>query len=266
MTNDELLHKWVEGTISQEELDDFKSRPEYPALTKVYALTEALDVETPDKQSMLDVIMSQDKGQTISTTKTRTLMPKWLTIGIAASVVGLSTFLLGKDSKLSFDIDNWEDSRVVNLEGEAYFKVKKGSQFSVLTPKGVVSVLGTQFNVESRKSYFEVICDEGKVSVSPQSGSTEILTAGESYMYNDEGLVKIKNNNLTRLKGATIQTVISELQAEYGIEVSGLESLDNKIINCNFKHDNLEMALNTALGPLDIEYQINDKSVKFISQ
>jgi Fe2+-dicitrate sensor, membrane component len=63
---------------------------------------------------------------------------------------------LNSSSQLSYSKNKWDSKREVTLNGEAFFKVSKGSTFDVITLNGKVSVLGTQFNVKQRENYFEV--------------------------------------------------------------------------------------------------------------
>ena len=52
-----------------------------------------------------------------------------------------SLVTMNSKSTIEFNPDSWESSRILNLSGEAYFKVKKGSQFTVNTSNGDVVVL-----------------------------------------------------------------------------------------------------------------------------
>ena len=72
---------------------------------------------------------------------------------------------LNADSKITFNKDDWNENRMVLLEGEAFFEVKKGSTFSVISDDKVVNVLGTSFNVRSRNSQYQVACFTGEVAV-----------------------------------------------------------------------------------------------------
>jgi ferric-dicitrate binding protein FerR (iron transport regulator) len=65
--------------------------------------------------------------------------------------------ILNAASKLSFNEKKWADQRALTLEGEAFFKVQKGQTFSVNTTAGVITVLGTQFNVKERKTILKYI-------------------------------------------------------------------------------------------------------------
>ena len=56
---------------------------------------------------------------------------------------------LNAESKISYKPLWWFISRDVELKGEAYFEVEKGSTFDVRSGQYTVSVLGTSFNVFS---------------------------------------------------------------------------------------------------------------------
>ena len=86
-----------------------------------------------------------------------------------------------KNTTLKYASNKWDKKRRVRLEGEAFFKVAKGSTFTVDTKTGSVKVLGTQFNVKNRIGFFEVVCYEGLVGVTVSD-------------YNDETARKILNS------------------------------------------------------------------------
>ena len=94
-----------------------------------------------------------------------------------------SQVILNAESKISFNKKTWDENRNVTLEGEAFFKVAKGKRFTVATESGIITVLGTQFNVENRKNFFEVTCYEGLVSVTYNNKETK-LAAGTSFFSN----------------------------------------------------------------------------------
>src|SRR5690606_5542552 len=73
-----------------------------------------------------------------------------------------------------------EKERSLQLDGEAYFKVAKGKKFGVVTENGVVTGVGTQFNVKQRANFFEVKCFEGKVSVVSDT-IKRLLRPGQTY-------------------------------------------------------------------------------------
>ena len=71
-------------------------------------------------------------------------------------------------SSLSYHPFWWSMDRSMEFEGEAFFEVKKGSDFSVVSELGTTKVLGTSFNISTRDKAYKVYCKTGKVSVSVQ--------------------------------------------------------------------------------------------------
>jgi len=84
-----------------------------------------------------------------------------------------SAVSLSPNSKIEFGSD--DDSRDVNLNGEAFFEVKKGVPFTVNTTNGNVSVLGTSFYVTSRIDLLDVKCFTGKVKVNSNNSEVFLL-------------------------------------------------------------------------------------------
>ncbi len=81
-----------------------------------------------------------------------------------------SKVVLNGNSTLQYP-KSWKEGadRKVNLYGEAYFEVEKKpatqAKFQVITQDLTVEVLGTVFNVNTRKSETSVFLEEGKVRV-----------------------------------------------------------------------------------------------------
>lgn len=99
---------------------------------------------------------------------------------------------LNADSRLVYPVSFNSKSRTVELEGEAYFDVKRNenSPFVVHTSKIDVKVLGTEFNVRAypEQSESEVALLRGSVELnSPNSSAVYRMKPGEQ--------VKIKDNH-----------------------------------------------------------------------
>jgi ferric-dicitrate binding protein FerR (iron transport regulator) len=200
MKNDELLHKWVNGEISKEELEVFKTRPEFASLTALYKSTKGLSAPDFDDKKMLSNILAEKKEASITKpTGRRVFLSSWVKYAAAASILLFATwfmwptdttvtvtanaseqimgmlpdnsmFTLNAGSELSYDSEDWKKERSIHLIGEAFFEVEKGEKFTVNTANGQVKVLGTSFNVRSRDASLEVICRTGKVGVSSIAG------------------------------------------------------------------------------------------------
>jgi ferric-dicitrate binding protein FerR (iron transport regulator) len=84
----------------------------------------------------------------------------------------------------------WKFKRDIHLEGEAFFTVDAGTTFSVISNKGTTKVLGTRFNVNTRRGNYRVYCSSGKVQVTDHSANEVILTKGQLATLTKFGLQK----------------------------------------------------------------------------
>jgi len=298
MKNDILLHKWINKTISAEELAIFKLRPEYKSLVDLDEQSSMLTGPDFDSEAMLKTILDAPKSTSSNTEK---IKPKsnarklgWIKYGIAACFLFVavlwffpqsniveyaispdkqlneilpdgSSFNLAGGSKLSFDRSNWTKERKINLKGQSHFDVIKGVPFIVETPNGEVQVLGTEFTVISDNNNLEVLCYEGKVRVSSESSNNykETLTKGESMFLNDSGKSKTWSSDLTKLRKVTVKEAVDELAKTYNVEIRLNKIDDSELVTCNFQHQNLKLALETTMTPLNIKYRIiEDGSVE----
>ena len=99
-----------------------------------------------------------------------------------------SKVYLNKQSSLSYNAQDWDDERTLNLKGEAFFDVEEGEKFTVKTELGSVQVLGTTFNVSNQDNTFSVACYTGKVSVS-YNDKNIILKPGQSFSNNSNKIL-----------------------------------------------------------------------------
>lgn len=91
-------------------------------------------------------------------------------------LIDSSKIMLNAESEITFDKNYNIKNRNIKLEGEAYFEVQNNDlPFIIETEHGKVTVLGTSFNVRSRKDGFEVGVNEGIVSISNDSTSIQLL-------------------------------------------------------------------------------------------
>lgn len=156
-----------------------------------------------------------------------------------------SQVTLNGKTKLSF-AENWEQGeiRTIHLEGEAYFdvshKISSQTKFQVITPELKVEVLGTHFNVKSRKAETSVFLDEGKVKVNLYQKENEeiLMKPGELLTYSTS------NANVP-----STRSVASELHTSWktGVMV--------------FKDAPLQEILDVLVTVYDLELVIQDTSL-----
>lgn len=189
--------------------------------------------------------------QTLANQKTTVELPD-------ASLVTLNAL-----SDVSFSKSKWDKHREVNLNGEAYFDVEKGKTFDVLTADGVVTVVGTKFNVKQRDNYFEVQCYEGIVKVTSEL-KVETLLAGDTFriIQNNVTSGKITDiepqwiKNSSSFDAVPLKEVFAELERQYAISINVSNINVNRLFTGGFEHKNLENALISITQPMDLTYDI----------
>lgn len=180
-----------------------------------------------------------------------------------------SYITINAGSELSYDRLHFAAKRTVHLKGEAYFQVRRGSEFVVETDLGKVRVLGTTFNVYSRGAIMNVSCLTGKVGVMfAQVVREYILTSGmtvstenqqvrsttfdiESYKSWREGFFYYDN--------APLVQVVEELQRQYNIKDLDLSNNALKYRYTGFfRKDNLADALQSVFLPLKLRADLQN--------
>ncbi|WP_420385529.1 FecR family protein [Roseivirga sp.] len=140
---------------------------------------------------------------------------------------------LNAESSISFPEKGWDSNRAVKLIGEAFFEVKRGESFSVVTDNGIVQVLGTSFNVRSRADLMQVACKTGKVRVSNlEENDEQIITPGLA--------VVVENNQVSLPVETRLDRIDSWRNGQYDYESTPLQDvLDEvkRIYNVEIEHD-----------------------------
>lgn len=140
---------------------------------------------------------------------------------------------LNADSKIYYDESFKDDLREVQLEGEAFFDVRKDSSrpFIIHTSAVDIKVLGTKFNVRSYgdESATETSLISGKVEISIKNSPEKkiILRPNEKLVVKHNST----NNNVNRTKNENALLVVKALRKDPAYEHS-LETLwlDNKLV------------------------------------
>lgn len=292
-TNDTFLAKWLNKDLTEQERLAFESSSDFKIYQKIIEKSDLLEAPEFSKGGIYEKIQQQINKKT----KVKKLVPQWV-YAAAASVAMLfglfyfwntdtvyetqigqqltvvlpdhSQVVLNAKSSLSLDEDEWkEGKRNLKLEGEGYFKVEKGSKFTVESDQGEVSVLGTQFNVKTSSNYFEVRCFEGKVKVIHQN-ENRLLTQGMGYRKMEQSKSEDLNFDTvvpswiageTTFKETPLKIVFEELEKLYPISIS-LENVDEtKLYSGSFSNTNVKIALLTVCMPLELECEFNGKNV-----
>lgn len=298
MKKEDLIKKWLDNELSKEELIQFQQLEEYDSYMKLSEKAQSFKAPTFDKEAAFSKVSDRISEKRIKKSRMQQLRP-YMQIA-ALFVIGFmvyslffnseltieqtlaqqksevilpdaSVVTLNSLSEISFDEKKWKKNRHVNLEGEAFFKVAKGSKFDVETSSGTVTVVGTQFNVKNREDYFEVKCFEGLVRVTYQN-KEYMLPAGKSLrviddnvFHNTTGLLKPTwVDNSSTFKSVPLFEVIAEFERQYDLKVELPKMLDKSMLySGKFVHNNKNLALKNIALPFNLEYSIVNKTVIF---
>jgi ferric-dicitrate binding protein FerR (iron transport regulator) len=292
MDKDYLVNKWLNGELSEVEMNEFQALEEYPVYKDI--VDNAKFFKASEFSEVPDFDSFRKRLQKSTNSELKLYRRQWLLRIASIFVIGFalyyfflfnptteirseiaqkitielpdaSTVVLNAQSEIRYSKKDWNRNREVKLAGEAYFKVAKGATFDVLTTEGTVSVVGTQFNVRQRGAIFEVRCYEGVVKVTTH-GTSELLEAGDSFILQD-GKPLLGSNvyqhpqwtrDISEFQRSKFIDVIAELERQYSIRVTIEDDLGKILFTGGFVHDNLENALRSITEPMNLEYKITD--------
>lgn len=178
---------------------------------------------------------------------------------------------ISPNSSIEYDEEKWMTQRTINLEGQAFFEVEKGSPFIVKTKAGEIEVFGTKFDIWEIDGLMNVQCFEGSVKVT-SGGVSKILTANQQVFVNENKLEKVETMELNEpdwLQGQRIyqkvplRGVLKDIERFYGVKIDVTAvSIDNDFGGVIPTND-FDKALNYLTKSLNWTYEIKDKTVYF---
>lgn len=295
MDREYLIKKWLNHDLNAEEESAFKALDDYPDLKKLSHALKDFSAPEFDNESAYSEI--QEKISTSNNTKNNTAWFKpFLRIAAVITVIfsmyyytttlntTAETLLaekteitlpdqtlvtLNAKSSLTFNKKNWNSKRDVHLDGEAFFDVEKGSEFTVLTSSGNITVLGTEFNVKNRHDYFEVTCYEGSVKVIANT-KTKVLKPGDQFLIIDGKYIAQEKEkkkkpswlgNESYFKSIPYKYVLREFERQYKVSFNSDAIDTERLYTGSFVHDNQELALKTITLPLNLNFNIKNSVI-----
>ena len=295
------LAKWLNNELTDSELTEFEKSDEYASYQRIIETSNTLEAPDFDAEEAMKALKNK---RTLKETKIVQLQPfkKFLQIAAAVAVLlagsyfylnamdknfttqyaenkeitlpDTSEIILNADSEISYNEKKWNKERNVSLDGEAFFKVAKGKRFTVSTDNGLVTVLGTQFNVENRKGFFEVTCFEGLVSVIFK-GKEIKLPAGTSFMAINGTIIETDApntnvptwlNNESTFKSIPLKYVLDEFQRQHNITVETKNIDIDQLYTGTFSNTNTDLALQSISVPSQIKFTLEGNKVLFYAE
>ncbi|MGB5360151.1 MAG: FecR family protein, partial [Eudoraea sp.] len=278
------LAKWLNNDLSEEELAVFKKSAEYASYEKLLEVSGSLEAPDFDMDKAFNDFKNNQLQKDVKVIKMNPMRKLWriaaaIAVIFVASYFYISTLdesistqyaernevrlpdnseiILNADSRITYSEKNWAKERNISLEGEAFFKVAKGQKFTVATKDGLVTVLGTQFNVENRKGFFEVTCYEGLVSVI-FNGKESKLPAGNSFIAINGNVLKTESpantipswmSNESTFRSIPLKYVLDEFERQYNIEVKTQNINLEQLFTGSFSNTNINLALQSISTP-----------------
>jgi len=288
--NETFLARWISGELAPEELERFEKSRDYSILKRINDASQKLEAPNFEGQALYNKIKEQLADHPKQEIRVVKLIPNWAYTVAASVIIAIGIFYylnaksnfntafgeqlavvmpdnsrvqLNANSNINYKKRNWNDNRIINLNGEAFFDVEKGKSFKVITEDGTVEVLGTEFNVISRAHYFEVRCQEGKVKVISNATNEEVvLLPGDA--------VRIVNNKVEQwnynindpnwllgesmFQNTPMSQVIMALENQFEIKFDNSKVDLTQRFTGGFTHKDLNLALKTVMIPMDISY------------
>lgn len=299
MEKEYYIKKWLNGTLNEAEIAEFEKSDDFHTFKK---LSESLSAfKSPNYDVSEELKRFHDKNpKRIKEVRMSWFVPM-LRIAAVLVLITISFFyfylnaktslstMAGEKSNITLPDDSkielnaftsisykkrlWNMSRKVVLDGEAYFKVAKGSKFDVETASGIVSVLGTQFNVKNRNNYFEVVCFEGLVEVN-SGDENEKLAPGHSFriingvVHKSENIEEISPswvNNISSFQSVPFSQVIQEFEIQYDVKVKPQDINLNQLFTGKFIHNDQKLALQSISIPLNLKYTLTEENQIILS-
>lgn len=184
-----------------------------------------------------------------------------------------SSVTLNAVSQINYNKSSFIKKRRLELDGEAFFSVKKGSTFKVITAHGNIQVLGTKFNVKARGKSFKVFCYEGKVSVSYKNNMI-VLSKGQGLQLSqDHTLVQYVNtetsspswlNNISTFTKEPYSEVLAEFERQFNVKIITNNLDTNILFSGGFDNNDMDSAIKSISLPLNINYSVNLKEGKIV--
>lgn len=181
---------------------------------------------------------------------------------------------LNSGSTIEYNSHTWRLSPSVKLDGEGYFYGSHATNFRVKTAAGIVTVLGTKFNVYNRSSCYKVECYQGKVAVDVGfSEGEKLLNPGQKILANASKKklrltsfdLKSQDPNWNRgeftYENTPFSEVLSELERQFNINIPNKDRYKNLSYTGFFSNKDINIALKTTLAPMGFSYKVSNREI-----
>lgn len=181
---------------------------------------------------------------------------------------------LNEHSRLTYPENFDARKRIVSLQGEGFFEVRKDSSrpFKVKMQNLGIEVLGTSFGASCYPDddCEEIVLKTGSVAVSGETLPKDIvMNPGEMLVYSPfEGNVKISRTNVSEryrwyekyldFENAELGDILANIEHRYRVEVKAQTSVSmKKRLSLTIIHEPLETIMDVIAALLPIRYELH---------
>ncbi|MDW3648466.1 MAG: FecR domain-containing protein [Bacteroidia bacterium] len=192
-----------------------------------------------------------------------------------------SRILLNANSQIQFASDlNEKQLKEIWLEGEAYFDIKpqdRASSYLIHAGNIDSRIIGTSFNLNTRKASSVLSLDEGLIEVSHSSGKKKKLSAGQSLFFDEKEQTFITRTDRNKIWNSwreqvwlfddeiSFGDILGRVEAEYGLKVEiKNDSLRHRRLEGSVSIENMEVLLESLSYIFEIEIKKSGDSVLYI--
>lgn len=167
-------------------------------------------------------------------------------------------------------------TRAVVLEGRAFFDIIRDekNQFTVELPAGNITVLGTEFVVDTRDGDIQIYVQEGKVRYEHKGRKVE-LNAGDRLIMHGGDITKTVSdgkamtswlNKKLAFRNEPLTTVVQSLSERFGtkIVIDDLKSTSKCKVNTTIQNESFEEVLNELSVTLGLKYHNIDNVIHIV--
>lgn len=303
LNDDTFLARWLAGGLTEEELNRFREHPDFAYYEQLAHQSSTIKVPAIDQAQLLKKIKAKQKTSLLKKDKPK-LFSRRLLISAAAMLLFILSYFaifnhqteavfqtsigeqlthtlpdaskvyLNANSKITYNPSIFTNQRIINLTGEAFFEVEKGTPFIVQTKNDEIEVLGTSFSVYSRDEMLVVSCKTGSVQVKDRLGYQKVLQAGQRLRTLNGALQaeeKVATNAIGEWKRGQshfhsehLEVVIKSIEHQFGVKIKLSPDLKNEKFTGSFLHKDLETAFKMVLDPMNLKYKQSTNGVYII--
>lgn len=272
-TNLDELKNWIDVHHLSDQLKDYKEVDKKAAWSVV-------ETQTTGRSSNIRVLAHWQKIAAVACILlvsilvfryNTTMEPRKEYTGMADSNIRLndgSEVILDKKGKLTYLAQ-----RSVLLDGRAYFDIApdQTAPFTVDIFHGKVTVLGTEFNINTRKDQSQIYVTEGKVKCS-FNNHDYLLTAGDMLTINGDKVLSSKQpsvkpdtwkNKVLRFENHSLHYVLESIADYYELKLvlPDKKNVDACKINTTFENEPVDRVLKELEILTGLSYELSAQNL-----